>query len=123
MGENQIEQRNELLFAILDGIVEKKGKDIVNIDLTKIENAICHNFIICHGDSNTQVDAIADNVVKQVADKLETKVLHKEGLENCQWVLLDFADVIVHIFQKEYREYYKLEELWADAQVEMIDSE
>ena len=123
MAENQEVQRSKLLLAILDGIIEKKGKDIVNIDFSKVENAICQNFIICHGDSNTQVDAIADNVVKQVSEKLETKVLHKEGFENCQWVLLDYADIIVHVFQKEYRDYYKLEELWADAKIETIDSE
>ncbi len=116
-------QDDKLLLTILDGIIEKKGKEIVNIDFTRVENAICQNFIICHGDSNTQVDAIADNVVKQVSEKLSTKVLHKEGLENCHWVLLDYADIVVHIFQKEYRDYYKLEELWADAEIEMIDSE
>ena len=87
--------------------MDKKGSDIVDIDLTKIHNAICDHFIICH----------ADSIEKKVREKLDQKVHHREGLENAMWILLDYNDIIVHVFQKDYREYYKLEELWGDAVV------
>lgn len=107
----------ELVNAIIEGIHKKKGKDPVSLDLTNIENTFCSNFIICHGDSNTQVGALADSVEENVRETLGLKAWHKEGLENATWVLLDYADVIVHIFQYEYRNFYKLEDLWADAKL------
>ena len=113
---------NSLLFnTILDGIFEKKGKDIVHLNLDKIENAFCDSFVICHADSNTQVSAIAASVEKKVKDELNIKVHHREGLDNSIWVLLDFNNILVHIFQTEYRDYYKLEELWGDAQITKIE--
>jgi ribosome-associated protein len=110
-----------LLNSILDGILEKKGKDIVLLNLEKVENAFCDSFVICHADSNTQVSAIADSVVEKVKEEHDIKVHHREGLENSIWVLLDFNNVLVHIFQTEYRNYYKLEELWGDAQITKIE--
>ncbi|HKL08503.1 MAG TPA: ribosome silencing factor [Bacteroidales bacterium] len=107
----------ELVNAIVEGIYKKKGKDPVSLDLTNIENTFCSNFIVCHGDSNTQVEALADSVEENVRETLGLKAWHKEGLENATWVLLDYADVIVHIFQHEYRNFYKLEDLWADAKL------
>ncbi|MFO7844725.1 MAG: ribosome silencing factor [Bacteroidales bacterium] len=107
----------ELVNAIIEGIYKKKGKDPVSLDLTNIENTFCSNFIVCHGDSNTQVEALADSVEENVRETLGLKAWHKEGLENATWVLLDYADVIVHIFQHEYRNFYKLEDLWADAKL------
>jgi len=99
---------------IIEGIKDKKGKEIICIDLSALKNSVCRYFIICHGDSNTQVGAIALWVEKVMEDKLNEKVWRKQGLENAHWVLLDYVDVVVHIFQKEYREFYNLEELWAD---------
>ncbi|MFO7828483.1 MAG: ribosome silencing factor [Bacteroidales bacterium] len=107
----------ELISAIIEGVLKKKGKNPVSLDLTKIENSFCSNFIICHGDSNTQVEAIADSVQETVRENIGLKVSHKEGLDNATWVLLDYSDVIVHIFQPEYRDLYKLEDLWADAEL------
>ena len=107
----------ELVNAIVEGIYKKKGKDPVSLDLTNIENTFCNNFIVCHGNSNTQVEALADAVEENVRETLGLKAWHKEGLENATWVLLDYADVIVHIFQHEYRNFYKLEDLWADAKL------
>jgi ribosome-associated protein len=78
---------------------------------------VCKYFVICHGDSNTQVSALADSVIKTVRVETGEKVWHKEGLNNATWVLLDYSDVVIHIFQKEYRDFYKLEELWADAKL------
>ena len=107
----------EVVKASIEGILKKKGKYPVSLDLTKLENSVCKYFIICHGDSNTQVEALADSVLETVREETGEKVWHKEGLGNSTWVLLDYADVVVHIFQNEYRGFYKLEELWADAKL------
>jgi len=111
----------EMFDSIFEGILEKKGKDIVSLDMRHIDNAVCEYFIICHGDSNTQVDAIADSVQDKVRENLNEKVWHKEGLNNSTWVLLDYSNIIVHIFQKEHRDFYKLEELWGDAIITKIE--
>ncbi|MEE4196314.1 MAG: ribosome silencing factor [Bacteroidales bacterium] len=113
--QNEEYSTEELVNAIIEGIHKKKGKDPVNLDLTKIDNTFCSHFIVCHGDSNTQVEAIADSVEETVRETLGIKAWHKEGLANATWVLLDYAEVIVHIFQSEYRSFYNLEDLWADA--------
>lgn len=99
---------------IIEGIEEKKGSDIVTIDLRKIENSFCDYFIICQGNSNTQIQAIASFVEKVVKEKTGEKILHKEGLENAQWIILDYGNILVHVFDKDTRMYYNLEELWAD---------
>jgi len=107
----------EIVSAAIEGILKKKGKDPISLDLSEIENSVCKYFIICHGDSNTQVEALADSVVETVREETGEKVWHKEGLDTATWVLLDYADVVVHIFQNEYRNLYKLEELWADGKL------
>ncbi|MBN1142867.1 MAG: ribosome silencing factor [Bacteroidales bacterium] len=114
---------DQLLASINEGLLEKKGKEVVNVDLRKLDYAACDCFIICHGDSATQVRSLADSVVDNVEEKLKIKVSHREGLENAQWILLDYGSMVVHIFQKEAREYYRLEELWGDADMTMIRDE
>lgn len=119
--KNKLEQDFELLGkTIIDCIQEKKGQKIVHIDLSKTDNSVCEFFIISHADSSTQVKAIARHIEESLKEKYQTKALHNEGYENAQWILLDYNSVVVHIFQEHIREYYKLEELWADAEVEMI---
>lgn len=119
---NKVLSNNNLLLEnIIEGIMEKKGHEIVDIDLSRLQNAICDHFVICHADSNTQVNAIADSVEKKVKENLNQNAGHREGIENAMWVLIDFNDIIVHIFQKQYRDYYKLEELWGDAQLIKIE--
>lgn len=113
--------KNLLLNNIVEGILEKKGREIVDLDLRKVHNAICDHFIICHADSNTQVSAIADSIEDIVEKNLHQRVGHREGLENAMWVLLDYYDIIVHVFQKEYRDYYRLEDLWGDARIKRFD--
>jgi ribosome-associated protein len=105
---------------IIQGIQEKKGKDIVCLDLKNIENAVCSYFIVCHGDSNTQVNAIADSIYDVVKKASGEFPWHKEGFQNAEWILLDYSNVVVHIFQKEIRDYYNLEKLWADAKIRKI---
>lgn len=105
----------ELVNAIVEGLHKKKGNEVVSLDLTQIENSVCKYFVICHGDSDRQVEALADSVLETVREETGEKAWHKEGLEHATWVLLDYSDVVVHIFQKHYRDLYKLEDLWADA--------
>ena len=112
-----VEQKREL---ILEAIREKKGHEIVSIDLSEVENSICDCFIICHGESVTQVGAITDSIEKKMKEEARIRAHHVEGLRNSQWVLLDFFDILVHVFQKEYRSFYRLEELWADGKVTRV---
>jgi len=110
-----------LLKSITKGIFDKKGHDVLKIDLRKLENRIADYFVICHGTSTTQVDSICDSVEDTVRDIAGEKPLHVEGLDNCFWVLLDYGNVIVHIFLEEYRSFYSLESLWADASIEKME--
>ena len=113
----------QLINAIVEGIQRKKGLEIIKIDLTKINHTECKYFIICHGNSVTQVDAIAHSVEDTVEELVNESAWHKDGYRNSIWILLDYADVMVHIFQKESRNFYDLENLWADAHIELIKEE
>ena len=110
-----------LLASIIKGIHEKKGQNVLKIDLRKLENRITDYFIICHAASGTQVSAISDSVDDIVRKEAGEKPLHVEGLDNCFWVLIDYGNVVVHIFVEEYRNFYTLESLWADAKIESLE--
>jgi ribosome-associated protein len=116
-------ETKQLIDAIVEGIQRKKGLDLIKIDLTKINHTECKYFIICHGNSNTQVDAIAHSVEDTVEELTNEKVWHIEGYRNAFWILLDYADIMVHVFQKEARKFYDLENLWADAHIEKIEED
>lgn len=109
-----------LLESVVKGIFEKKGLDVLKIDLRKLENRIADFFVICHGSSVTQVDSLCDSVEDSVRKGTGEKPWHVEGLDNCFWVLLDYGNVVVHIFLEEYRHFYSLESLWADASMEAM---
>jgi ribosome-associated protein len=111
---------DKLGSMIIDCIQEKKGAGIVQINLTKTDNSVCEFFIIAHGDSSIQVKAIAAYIEEYLRKQHKIRPLHTEGYENAQWILLDYNSIVVHIFQQETRDYYKLEELWADAELEVI---
>ena len=111
---------NGLIEKIVIGISDVKGQDIEMIDLRKIENRICDYYIICSGSSNTHVSAILDSVKKKVSKTLKEKPSHTEGEENAEWILLDYINVVVHIFQKQVRDFYGIEELWGDCKTNMI---
>ena len=116
-----IKDANQLLAdAIVDGILEVKGRNISVLNLTNIHNRVCDYFIICQADSNTQVNAIAASVEETVKKKLGERPYKKEGFENSEWILVDYVTVVVHIFQSQIRNYYNLESLWADAEVKQI---
>jgi ribosome-associated protein len=110
-----------LLSSIMKGIFEKKGQNVLKIDLRKLETRISDYFVICQASSGTQVSAICDSVDDTVRKEAGEKPLHLEGLDNCFWVLLDYGNVIVHIFLDEYRTFYNLESLWADATIEALE--
>tara|TARA_B100001175_G_C19468664_1_gene620538 strand:- start:526 stop:882 length:357 start_codon:yes stop_codon:yes gene_type:complete len=109
-----------LVSEIIDSIKRNKGKEVVSIDLRKIEKSICDYFIVCHGTSSTHITSISQNVRKEIINELKEKPWHIEGEDNKEWILLDYFNVVVHIFNKDKRDFYKLENLWADAKIEYI---
>ena len=111
---------NNLIEKIVDGISDVKGQNIRMIDLRKIENRLCDFYIICSGSSNTHVSAILESVKKKISKSLKEKPSHIEGEENAEWILLDYINVVVHIFQEQVREFYKIEELWGDCKINKI---
>ncbi|WP_130735534.1 ribosome silencing factor [Flavobacterium sp. J27] len=113
---------DDLVVNIIKGIEDVKGADIDVLDLREIDNTVCDYFIICNGNSNTQVVAIANSIQKVVSKELKEKPWHVEGLENGEWVLMDFVNVVVHVFQTHIREYYNIESLWGDAKITSIES-
>lgn len=113
----------ELSSYIIACIQEKKGQDLVKLDLTGLDEAPTNTFIICHGESTTQVKAISDHILTEVKKRTGTRPNHSEGQQNATWVLIDYFDVVVHIFNPEAREFYQLEALWSDAKVTAFDTE
>tara|TARA_B100000929_G_C15488769_1_gene413691 strand:- start:598 stop:969 length:372 start_codon:yes stop_codon:yes gene_type:complete len=113
---------DQLIAQIIKGIEEVKGNDIDILDLREIENTVCDYFIICNGTSNTQVNAIVNSIQKTVSKSLKDKPWHIEGSENAEWVLMDYVNVVVHVFQKHIREFYDIESLWGDAKITSIES-
>ncbi|MDT8414132.1 MAG: ribosome silencing factor [Flavobacteriaceae bacterium] len=113
---------DHLIAEILKGIEEVKGKDIDILDLREIENTVCDYFVICNGTSNTQVNAIVNSIQKNVSKTMHEKPWHVEGTSNAEWVLMDYVDVVVHVFQKHIREFYDLESLWGDAKIVSVET-
>ena len=113
----------KLIDNIVSAIQDKKGHNIVSLDLTELEGTICDAFVICNADSTTQVDAIADGIVEELEEELGEKPRRVEGKTNAAWIAIDYVDVMVHIFLTPLREYYRLEQLWADAPATRYESE
>ncbi|KAA2215999.1 MULTISPECIES: ribosome silencing factor [Maribacter] len=113
---------DELIALILQGIEEVKGQNINLLDLREIENTVCDYFIICNGTSNTHVNAIVGSIQKTVSKASKDKPWHVEGTENAEWVLMDYVNIVVHVFQKHIREFYDIEGLWGDAKFTTIES-
>ena len=113
---------DELIALILQGIEDVKGHDILLLDLREIENTVCDYFIICNGTSNTQVNAIVGSIQKTVSKAIHDKPWHIEGQDNAEWVLMDYVNVVVHVFQKHIREFYDIEGLWGDAKFTEVAS-
>lgn len=111
-----------LLTNIIKGIEDVKGNDIDILDLREIDTAVCDYFVICSGSSNTQVNAIVNSVQKLVSKELKDKPWHVEGSDNAEWVLMDYVSIVVHVFQKQIREYYNIEGLWGDAKITTLEN-
>jgi len=117
------EASSELLKKfVVDGLQEIKGENITIMDLRDIENAVTDFFVIAEGNSNTQVNALQESVHKMVRENVGDKPWHVEGRENAEWILMDYVNVEVHIFQKGIREFYDLESLWGDAEVQVLEN-
>ena len=114
---------NDILLAhIIKGIEEVKGNDITIMDLREIDTAVCDYCIICNGNSNTQVNAIVNSIQKIVSKELKDKPWHIEVTDNAEWVLMDYVNIVVHVFQKHIREYYNIESLWGDDKITTIEN-
>jgi len=111
-----------LISNIITGIENVKGLDVRLLDLRDIENTVCNYFVVCSGSSNTHVNAIVSAIQKTVSKELKEKPFHTEGSDNAEWVLIDYVNIVVHVFQKHIREYYSIEELWGDAKTTEIAS-
>ena len=104
----------KLLTTIIEGIEERKGEKIISLDFKNIENAICKYFVVCEGNSTTHVAAIADGIAEHVQKNTGIKVWQHTGYDNAEWIILDYVEIMVHVFQPYVRNYYTIEELWAD---------
>lgn len=106
---------------VVRGMQEKKGQDIVVMDLRNVKNAICDYFVLCSGNSDTQIDAISTSVEEEVYKASKQDPWHREGKLNREWILLDYVDVVAHVFKKDRRQFYDLEQLWGDAEIHLIE--
>ncbi|HEX8531549.1 MAG TPA: ribosome silencing factor [Cytophagales bacterium] len=113
----------QLSQVVAQGMLEKKAVDVIILDLRKVKSAVTDFFVICSGNSDTQVDAITDSVEEEVSKRLGQDPWHKEGKENREWILLDYVDVVVHVFKKDRRQFFALEDLWGDAEVIKVDAQ
>lgn len=113
---------DDLISNIILGIDNVKGLDVSLLDLRDIENTVCNYFILCTGSSNTHVKAIVSAIQKTVSKELKEKPFHIEGNDNAEWVLIDYVNIVVHVFQKQIRENYNIEGLWGDAKTTKIAS-
>ena len=118
--KKELKTSDILANIIIEGMREIKAKEIVSLDLRNIETSVCDFFIVCHGTSNTHASAIADSVIEETLKSIKEKPWNKEGLTNGDWILLDYGNVVAHIFQKETRDYYNIEKLWGDADIQLI---
>lgn len=111
----------KLSELVVQGMLEKKAEDVVVLDLREIKNSIADYFVLCSGNSDTQIDAIADSIENEVIKHIKQKPWKREGREGKEWILIDYVDVVAHVFNKEKRAFYGLEELWGDAKVQRLN--
>ncbi|HEU4633726.1 MAG TPA: ribosome silencing factor [Flavisolibacter sp.] len=117
-GTNRLNRNSKIFKTIIRAIQEKKGDNIVSLDLRKIPEAVADFFVICEANNQPQIRAISDFVEEQVKEKCGERPYRHEGKQNLQWVLIDYVNIVVHIMMPEQRKFYKLEEMWSDAVME-----
>ncbi len=115
-----MDQTQLLLETVIKGLQEKKGHGIIIVDLNKIPGAICQYMVICEGNNPTQIASLSESVLSEVNKELKEKPLSTDGMHNAQWIGMDYASVLVHIFLPEMRSFYRLENLWEDAEIKEI---
>ena len=116
------EPRELLIESVVTAMTDTKAKNPVILDFSGMKGAVCDAFVICHGSSRTQTEAIADHIIEEVKKQTGQNPWHKEGFENAEWILIDYGDVVTHIFQEERRRFYNIEQLWADAPLTKVDT-
>lgn len=114
---------DKLLEVVIEGLKNNKAKEIHILNMKNLENSVAEYFVICHGTSRTHVASTANSVEKEVKEVLSEYPWKKEGHTNGEWVLVDYSSIVVHVFQKEARDFYNIEELWADAEVTVLEDE
>lgn len=117
------ENKVNLRETVVRGMLEKKAQDIVVMDLRKVRGAVADYFVICTGSSDTQVEAIAESIEEEVYKTTSENPWRKEGKQNKEWILIDYVDVVAHVFKKEKREFFALEDLWGDAEIINISTD
>lgn len=123
MVKNKITQESTSISEfVIHGIQEKKGNEIVRLDLRNINSSVADYFVICHAESSTQIKAIAQSVEDEVFKALKLEPWRKEGIHQSDWIILDYVDVVVHIFKTDKREFYGIEDLWGDAETQSFKS-
>lgn len=121
-GNARLNKNSKILKTIIKAIQEKKGENVVSLDLRKIHEAVADFFVICEANNQPQIRAITDFVETEVKKKCDESPYHNEGKGNMQWVIIDYVNVVVHIMMPEQRKFYKLEEMWSDASLEEYQS-
>ncbi len=116
-------QTEQVVDKIIEALADNKARRIVKIDLRNIQNCFCSFFVICHGTSGTHIAGLTDMVEEKVREDLNEKPFHIEGADTARWVVIDYGDIVVHIFDKELRDYYQLEDFWADARITPVAGE
>lgn len=120
--KSKVIENEQIVKNIVEGIQERKGKEIVVVDFNKLKEAPCSYFVICEGDSTIHVNAVATSIREYVQEQINVKPFATDGVENCEWIAMDYGQIIVHVFQRHSREFYDLEHLWADADLKVIDN-
>jgi ribosome-associated protein len=114
-------ENEQIVDKIVEGIQERKGKSIVVVNLNKLQESPCCYFVICEGDSSVHVNSIANSIKDHVREQIKVKPYATDGFENCEWIAMDYGQIIVHVFQRQVREYYDIEHLWANADLIKIE--
>jgi ribosome-associated protein len=115
-------ENEQIVKNIVEGIQERKGKEIVVVDMNRLKEAPCSYFVICEGDSTVHVNAVAHSIQEYVQEKIQVKPYAADGFENAEWIAMDYGQIIVHVFQRHARQYYDIEHLWADADLQKIEN-
>ena len=116
-----MQENEQIVKKIVEGIQERKGKNIVVVNLNRLQEAPCCYFVICEGDSNVHVNAIALSIKDWVREQIQIKPFATDGFQNCEWIVMDYGQIIVHVFQRSTREYYDIEHLWSAAELKKLE--